>query len=51
MYKKCVAFLCEIDNTFNFSSLTEGGLGGSETWILNIARKFNSVGYQVFIFK
>lgn len=49
MYKKVVVFVCEIDHPFETNSL-QSGLGGAETWILNMAFRFMDQNYHVLIF-
>ena len=50
MYKIPIAFICEIDNPFDINSLEYSGLGGSETWILNMAFNLCQMDYHVIIF-
>ena len=49
MINKTVGFICEVDNPFNIADLSEKGLGGAETWIINMALKC-SENYHVIIF-
>jgi len=35
---------------WDFRSLERGGIGGSETWAIEIAREFSNLGYRVKIF-
>ena len=49
MNKKVVCFICKVDAPFNGNSLNTG-LGGSETWTLQMANKFANNGYHVIVF-
>lgn len=49
MNKKVVCFICAVDSPFNNNSL-DVGVGGSETWTLQMAKNFANHGYHVIVF-
>ena len=50
MINKTVGFICSLDTPTHIEDLNTKGLGGAETWILQMAIQFASHGYHVIIF-
>lgn len=50
MINKTVGFICNLDKPFNINDIYEKGLGGSETWIINIILQFANSGYHIIVF-
>ena len=50
MINKTVGFICPVDKEFDINDIYSKGLGGSESWIINMAMQFSDNGYHVIIF-
>ena len=50
MLNKTVCIVCPLDSPFNIDDLYNKGLGGAETWVIQMSLQFAANGYHVIIF-
>ena len=49
MINKTVCFICNLDNPFDINDIYYKGLGGSETWVINMVMKLSEY-YHIILF-